>query len=68
MVQAVVTGLLLSAVAVALWTVARPLRDRPRPPAEVSSSRFGRLAPLVMALLVVLGGGLVISLLVAAFR
>ena len=66
--RALLAGALIAALVAAAWAVARPLRERPRPPTEVSIARYRRLAPVVTAVLVTLGGFLVVSLVWAVFH
>lgn len=66
MARFVVAGLAMAALVVTFFVLGRPLRNRPRPPVEVSEARFQKLSPVVMGLLITIVAFLILSLMATA--
>ena len=66
MTRSLAIGAAVVVIVGAVWTLARPLRERPRPAPDVSAARYRRLAPFVLGAALALALALVVSLVGAA--
>lgn len=66
--RAIAGGFALAIGAAVIWVVARPLRNRPRPPTEVSARRYRRLGRVIGAVLIALVTFFALSLAITAIR